>query len=134
MSYETIRGAALGDIGEHDQARRDLGDAIANSHTERMAGVDADFLGAFAWICIACGETERGGGAARRHLGHRPLSEHLHDADRGTRAGQRRHPRRSRRLAYRGTSPTRQDPRRIHREHRTRHMLDSELERLGLTP
>jgi predicted ATPase/class 3 adenylate cyclase len=134
MSYEAIRGAALGYIGEHDQARRDLGDAIALLNTDRMVGVDADFLGAFAWICIACGETERAAvllddtwAIARSPNTFTLLiaaQEQLHDVIPGDPAASRT-AELLRRVQIRDV---------IHREHRTRRMLDNELERLGLTP
>jgi hypothetical protein len=129
MSYEAIRGAALGYIGEPDQARRDLGDAIALLNTERMVGVDADFLGAFAWICIACGETERAAvllddtwALARSPNTFTLLitaQERVHGVIPGDPADSR---------------TTELLRRTSHRERRTRGMLDSELERLGLAP
>ena len=82
-----------------------------------MPGIDADFLDAFAWICIACGETER---AAVLLDDTWPIA---------------RSPNTFTQLipptAHRGTSPTRNIGDVIHREHRTRRIRDSELERLG---
>ena len=44
MTYEVIRAMAVASLGEHDQARRDLADAVALLSTDRLPGVDADFL------------------------------------------------------------------------------------------
>ena len=49
----------MGFLGDHDQARHDLAKLIAFLNVDRMPGVDADLLGAFAWICIGAGEPER---------------------------------------------------------------------------
>ncbi len=59
ISYEAIRAAGVGFLGDHDRARRDLTDVIAHLNVDRMPGVDADLLGAFAWICIGAGEPDR---------------------------------------------------------------------------
>lgn len=59
LSYEAIRGAARGQIGEPHEARRDLTRALALVGPEPMIGIDEDFLSAFAWICLANGERER---------------------------------------------------------------------------
>ena len=59
ISYEAIRAGSVGFLGDHDRARRDLADVIALLNVDRMPGVDADLLGAFAWICIGAGEPER---------------------------------------------------------------------------
>lgn len=59
LSYEAIRGAARGQVGEPEAARQDLADALALVTTDFMAGVHEDFLGAFAWVGLACDERER---------------------------------------------------------------------------
>jgi len=59
MTYEVIRAVAVAALGEHDRARRDLADVVALLRSDRLPGVDADFLGAFAWVCIFVGETDR---------------------------------------------------------------------------
>jgi hypothetical protein len=59
ISYEAIRASSVGFLGDHDQARNDLVELIELLDTDRMPGVDADLLGAFAWICIGAGEAER---------------------------------------------------------------------------
>lgn len=133
-SYEAIRAAALGHVGEHQQARRDLGEAIALLNTDRMTGVDTDFLGAFAWNCIDSGEPERAAElldgtwyAARSPITFTLLTvalERIHGMPAGDPAAAR--------TAALFRRYEIQDV--INREQRTRRMLDSELKRLGLTP
>ena len=131
VSYEAIRGAARAWNGEHEAARRDLADALAMLGTDVMAGVDADFLGAFAWGCLACGELDRAAellddtySIARSPNTMLVLTEARERAigvtDATTEARIADLTRRS------GLFDT------INRENRTRRMLDSELDRLHL--
>ena len=134
MGYEPIRAAALGSIGEHEQARRDIAEVTASLNTERMIGIDADLLGAFAWICLESGEAERAAvllddtwAAARSPNTIVMLlaaHERIHGAITGDPAASRA-AEFARRLRMSSV---------IDRERRTRRMLDSELERLGLSP
>ena len=59
MTYEVIRAVAVAMLGDHAQARCDLADAAALLSADRLPGVDADFLGAFAWVCLFAGERDR---------------------------------------------------------------------------
>jgi hypothetical protein len=59
LSYEAIRAAALGYLGEVDRGRRELADAYALQEGRWMQGVDADFLGGFGWLCLSAGEPDR---------------------------------------------------------------------------
>ena len=134
MSYEAIRAAALGYIGEHGQARRDLADAIALLSKDRMFAVDSDFLGALAWICIDSGETERAAvllddtWSAARSPNSCVLLMAAYERIHGLASGD---PARARTAELLRLIEIRDV---IEREQRTRRMLDSELERLALTP
>ena len=111
-----------------------LSDAIALLNTERMVGVDADFLGAFAWICIACGEPERAAvllddtWALARSPNTFALLTAAQEQVHGVIPGDPADSRTAELLRRNNIRDL------IHRERRTRRMLDSELERLGLTP
>ena len=133
MTYEVIRAMAVASLGEHDQARRDLADAVALLSTDRLPGVDADFLGAFAWVCLFVGETERAAELlddtywlSRSPVTMTMLMEAL-DSVHGTTGADvlpwriAEMDRRFREL--RGV---------VERENRPRRMLDDELTRLGL--
>ena len=74
LSYEAIRCAALAWTGEFESARRNLAVASAMIGTDAMSGLDADLLGAFAWVCLqpAKSTVPR---AARRHLRDRSITE-----------------------------------------------------------
>ena len=132
ISYEAIRAAGVGFLGDHHRARRDLTDVIALLDVDRMPGVDADLLGAFAWICIGAGEPDR-------------AVELLDDTWFGARspntsilliaAGQHARGNGEKDLSLAGSSEiVRRFLMReiIRREERTRKMLESELDRLGL--
>lgn len=133
MSYETIRAAAQSFIGDHDEARSDIAAIVEALSPDRMQGVDADLLGALAWICVNSGELDR----ARELLEDSWLAarspnttilllsgyEHAHDIHVDD-AVARRPAEIARRFAIVEL---------IEQEQRTRRMLDSELARLGLT-
>jgi hypothetical protein len=59
LSYEAIRAAACGYLGDVDRGRRELADAYALLEGRWMPGVDADFLGGFGWLCLSAGEADR---------------------------------------------------------------------------
>lgn len=59
LSYEAIRAAALGYLGDVDRGRRELAEAHALLEGRWMPGVDADFLGGFGWLCLSAGEPDR---------------------------------------------------------------------------
>jgi hypothetical protein len=133
MTYEVIRGMAVARLGDVDQARRDLADAVALLSADRLPGVDADFLGAFAWVCIFAGETERAAELLDDTfwLGRSPvtmtmLMEAL-DCINGT-TGADVLPWRLAEMDRR----FRELREVVERENRPRHMLDDELTRLGL--
>jgi len=46
-------------VGRVDEARSDLAEALRFVQSDRMPGIEEDFLGAFAWACIAAGENTR---------------------------------------------------------------------------
>ncbi len=132
LSYETIRCAALAWTGDLQSARRNLADAVAMVGPDAMTGVDGDLLGAFAWVCLAAGETDRARellddtyGTARSPNTHILLTEArerangITDATVDSRFAElvRWHP-------LLGT---------ITSERRTQRMLESELDRLHLT-
>lgn len=131
LSYETIRAAALGYLGEPDRGRRDLADAHALLDGRWMQGVEEDFLASFGWLCLCAGERDRAVGLLSEtwELARSPntmvLMMEAYERSRGiadatplTRAEEL-----LRRLALRDV---------IISEGRRRHALDSELQRLGL--
>lgn len=133
ISYEAIRAACVGFLGDHDQARSDLLELVAVLDTDRMPGVDADLLGGFAWICIGAGEPERAvellddtwSGARSPNttillIAAEQRARGIGDDDLSV-AGCRDVIRRVEMSAI------------VHREQRTRNMLESELNRLGRT-
>ena len=77
LSYEAIRAAARSYVGEPDQARHDLARVVTNVGTELMTHVDEDFLGAFAWICLECGEVERARELLDDTLDARPFTQYV---------------------------------------------------------
>jgi predicted ATPase len=132
LSYEAVRGAALGFLGDHAQGRIDLVDALALLTTQRMHGVEADFLGALAWICLQCGEPGRAEELLRDtwELARSPNTIILL-----MEAFERSNGLTARTVAERGHELWRRIEMRdvVIREDRTRRALDSEVERLGLT-
>jgi predicted ATPase/class 3 adenylate cyclase len=134
MTYETVRGVAVARLGDAAGARRDLAHAFGLLSADRVAGVDADFLGALAWVCLLAGETERAAALlddtfwmARSPVTMTLLYEALGRAHGQTGADA---------LSWRIAEVRRRvlDLRDvIEREGRTRQMLTDELERLGLS-
>jgi hypothetical protein len=58
-TYEVVRAFAVAALDDTEQARRDVAAVVAPLSGDRLAGVDADFLGVFAWACLLDGDTER---------------------------------------------------------------------------
>jgi predicted ATPase/class 3 adenylate cyclase len=58
-TYEVVRAFALAALGDLDRARRDLAATVAPLSGDRLVGLDADFLGVFAWACLIEGDTAR---------------------------------------------------------------------------
>lgn len=131
VSYETIRAASVGFLGDHEQARRDLVEIISALSVDRMRGVDADLLGAFAWTCIGAGETERAVELLDDtwSIARSPNTLILLIA-----AEQHARGNRNADLSVAGTAEVIRHvmmAQIVDREQRTRKMLDSELTRLG---
>ncbi|MEP6893930.1 MAG: hypothetical protein ABI927_09140, partial [Gaiellaceae bacterium] len=59
LSYEAIRAAALGYLGEVDRGRRDLAAAYGLLDGRSMQDVDADFLAGFGWLSLCAGEADQ---------------------------------------------------------------------------
>jgi predicted ATPase len=132
LSYEAIRAAALGYLGEPDRGRHELAQAHALLDGRWMQGVEEDFLASFAWLCLCAGEGERAEALLDDtwELARSPntivLLMEAYERSRGiadstplTRAEEI-----LRRVALRDV---------IIDEGRRRHALDSELQRVGLT-
>jgi hypothetical protein len=132
LSYETIRAAALGYLGDPERGRHDLAQAHSLLDGRWMQGVEEDFLASFAWLCLSSGEEERAAALLGDtwELARSPntivLLMEAYERSRGiadstplTRAEEI-----IRRIALRDV---------ITDEGRRRHALDSELQRLGLT-
>jgi predicted ATPase len=134
LTYEVIRAVALASLGECEQARRDLAAAAELLSADRLPGVDADLIGALAWVCWFNGETERAAALlddtfwlARSPVTMTLLMEVLERVQ-GISAADalawRLQEMRRRFEELRGV---------VEREGRGRRMLDDELARLGLT-
>lgn len=131
LSYEAIRAAALGYLGDVDRGRRDLADAHALLDGRWMQGVEEDFLAGFGWLCLWAGEADRAEAllADNWELARSPntivlLMEAFERSQRITDATfQSRAEELVRRVLMRDV---------VTSEGRTRRALDSELERLHL--
>jgi predicted ATPase len=131
LSYEAVRGAAVAMLGRVDEARRDLAEALRCVESGRMPGIDEDFLGAFAWACIAAGETTRAADLLDDTwvIARSPTTIVMITAGQERALGLPSDPERRmselfRRIRMRDV---------ISGEGRARRMLDDELARLGLT-
>lgn len=132
LSYETIRAAALGYLGEPDRGRHELAQAHALLDGRWMQGVEEDFLAAFGWLCLSAGERQRAEALLSDtwELARSPntivLLMEAYERSRGiaTSTPLTRAEELLRRLALRDV---------ITGEGRRRCALDSELQRLGLT-